>query len=73
MTAQGISQILVYVVVLVLLGYPLGVYMARVYNNDDFAQRGRFRWLGAIERGFFRALRVDGTASRTGRATRRSC
>ena len=46
---------------LVLLGYPLGVYMARVYNNDDFAQRGRFRWLGAIERGFFRALRVDGT------------
>ncbi len=61
MTAQGISQILVYVVVLVLLGYPLGIYMARVYNNDDFAQRGRFRWLGAIERGFFRALRVDGT------------
>ena len=60
MTAQGISQILVYVVVLVLLGYPLGIYMARVYNNDDFAQRGRFRWLGAIERAFFRALRVDG-------------
>ena len=45
---------------LVLLGYPLGIYMARVYNNDDFAQRGRFRWLGAFERGFFRVLRVDG-------------
>ena len=60
MTAQGIGQILVYVVVLIALGYPLGVYMARVYNDDDFAARGRLRWLGAIERGFFRTLRVDG-------------
>jgi len=60
MTAQGISQIVVYAVVLIALGYPLGLYMARVYNDDDFATRGRLRWLGAIERGFFRALRVDG-------------
>jgi len=60
MSAQGIGQILVYVVVLIALGYPVGIYMARVYNDDDFARRGRLRWLGAVERGFFRALRVDG-------------
>ena len=60
MSTQGISQILVYVVLLIALGYPLGIYMARVYSDDDFARRGRFRWLGAGERGFFRTLRVDG-------------
>ena len=60
MSAQGIGQILVYAVVLIALGYPLGLYMARVYNDDDFARRGRLRWLGATERGFFRVLRVDG-------------
>jgi K+-transporting ATPase ATPase A chain len=60
MSAQGIGQILIYVVVLIALGYPVGIYMARVYNDDDFARRGRLRWLGAVERGFFRALRVDG-------------
>ncbi len=60
MNAQGIAQILVYVVVLIALGYPLGLYMARVYSDDDFAGRGRLRWLGAIERGFFRTIRVDG-------------
>jgi potassium-transporting ATPase potassium-binding subunit len=60
MSGQGIAQILVYVVVLIALGYPLGLYMARVYSDDDFARRGRLRWLGAIERGFFRAIRVDG-------------
>ena len=60
MSGQGIAQILLYVVVLIALGYPLGLYMARVYSDDDFARRGRLRWLGAIERGFFRAVRVDG-------------
>ncbi len=60
MSGQGIAQILVYVVVLIALGYPLGLYMARVYSDDDFARRGRLRWLGAMERGFFRVLHVDG-------------
>ena len=60
MSLQGISQILVYVAVLTALGYPLGIYMARVYSDDDFARRGRLRRLGAAERGFFRALHVDG-------------
>jgi len=65
MTAQGISQIVVYIVILIALGYPLGIYMARVYSKDDFAQRGRLRWLGAIERGFFRALHVDGVSEQS--------
>jgi len=68
MNGQGIGQIVLYVVLLIGLGYPLGIYMARVYNDDDFATRGRFRWLGAIERGFFRALRVDGFREQTWKA-----
>jgi K+-transporting ATPase ATPase A chain len=60
MSGQGIGQILVYIVVLIALGYPMGIYMARVYSDDDFGTRGRLRWLGAIERGFFRAVHVDG-------------
>jgi K+-transporting ATPase ATPase A chain len=60
MSGQGIGQILIYIVVLVVLGYPMGIYMARVYNDDGFGTRGRLRFLGAIERGFFRALHVDG-------------
>ena len=60
MSGQGIAQILVYVVALIALGYPLGLYMARVYNDDDFGTRGRLRWLGAMERGFFRVVHVDG-------------
>ncbi len=31
MNGQGIFQIVFYAVVLVALGYPLGVFMARVY------------------------------------------
>jgi potassium-transporting ATPase potassium-binding subunit len=68
MSAQGIAQILVYVVVLIALGYPVGIYMARVYNDDEFATRGRLRWLGAIERGFYRAVRVDGMKEQTWQA-----
>ena len=45
MTGQGIAQIVFYVVVLIALGYPLGLYMARVYA-DDF-RGGRLRLLGA--------------------------
>jgi K+-transporting ATPase ATPase A chain len=68
MNGQGIGQILLYVVLLIGLGYPLGMYMARVYSDDDFATRGRFRWLGTIERGFFRAVRVDGFREQTWKA-----
>jgi K+-transporting ATPase ATPase A chain len=60
MSGQGIAQILVYIVALIALGYPLGIYMARVYTDDAFGTRGRLRWLGAMERGFFRIVHVDG-------------
>jgi potassium-transporting ATPase potassium-binding subunit len=52
MSGQGISQLAVYAVVLVALAYPLGAFMARVYNA------GRLPG-GAVERGFLR-LTGDG-------------
>ena len=33
MTVQGWAQIIVYMVLLVAIGYPLGLYMARVYHG----------------------------------------
>ena len=33
MSGQGIAQIVFYSVVLIALGYPLGVFMARVYTT----------------------------------------
>jgi len=59
MSGEGIAQILFYTVALIVLSYPLGLWMARVYNDDQFLMRGRFRFLGAIENGFLRLLRVD--------------
>jgi potassium-transporting ATPase potassium-binding subunit len=53
-TGQGISQILVYAIVLTALGYPLGLYMARVY-----APGFRVRLLSGLEGGFYRLLRID--------------
>ena len=55
MTGQGISQIVVYCVALIALGYPLGLWMARVFT----AQRLGGRVLGAIEGGFYRVVRVN--------------
>jgi potassium-transporting ATPase potassium-binding subunit len=48
MTAQGIGQIILYAVVLLLLAYPLGRYMAWVYSRerDDVIERGFFRLFG---------------------------
>ena len=54
MTGQGISQVVVYAVVLVALAYPHGLYMARVFGSLR-APRG----LGPIERGFYRLLGTD--------------
>jgi potassium-transporting ATPase potassium-binding subunit len=51
-TANGILQIAIYLVVLTALAYPLGLYMARVYG-------GTLRvpgWLAAPERGFYRLV-----------------
>ena len=55
MSTQGIAQIVFYAVVLTALGYPLGVYMSRIYEADA-APGGRL--LGAIERRFLRLVGV---------------
>src|SRR5262249_55535399 len=57
-SAQGIAQIAVYAVVLIVLAYPLGVYMARVYSGRPL---GVERWLGVFERGFYRLVGTDRT------------
>jgi K+-transporting ATPase ATPase A chain len=46
-SGQGIAQILFYAVVLVALGYPLGIFMARAYSREQ---------LDPVERGFLRLL-----------------
>src|SRR5262249_55181900 len=56
---QGITQILVYAVVLVALAYPLGMYMARVFTDDRFLTGRWSGWLRPIEGGFYRLLRTD--------------
>src|SRR6476659_433526 len=53
MTGQGIAQLLFYAVVLVALGYPLGIWMARVYTAPIPAGR----LLASIENGFYRLIR----------------
>ena len=60
MSTQGIAQIVFYVVVLCALGYPLGIYMARIYDAQT-APGGRF--LGAIERRFLRLVGVHDNES----------
>jgi K+-transporting ATPase ATPase A chain len=55
MTGQGISQILVYAFALVVLAYPLGIWMALVYNVPQVGGR----LLAGIERGFYKVVRTD--------------
>jgi K+-transporting ATPase ATPase A chain len=54
MTAQGIAQILVYGVALVVLAYPLGVWMARVYGALRVP-----RFLARVETGFYKLVGTD--------------
>lgn len=51
MTMTGIFQIILYIIVLVALVKPLGVYMARVYQGASF---GLDRILGPVERLIYR-------------------
>jgi K+-transporting ATPase ATPase A chain len=51
MSGQGIGQIVVYVVLLIGLGYPLGLWMARIYAGGSV-----WRPLAAVERGFYRLI-----------------
>jgi K+-transporting ATPase ATPase A chain len=59
MSPQGITQILVYAVVLIALAYPLGMYMARVFTDARFLTGRWFGWLRPVEGGFYRLLRTD--------------
>jgi K+-transporting ATPase ATPase A chain len=47
MSGQGIGQIVFYAAVLIALGYPLGIWMARVYGRERE---------GIVERSFYRLL-----------------
>jgi len=51
MTANGVLQLVLYVVVLLALAKPLGAYMARVYEGRPF---GLDRTLGPVERLIYR-------------------
>jgi K+-transporting ATPase ATPase A chain len=55
MTGQGISQIVVYCLALIALGYPLGLWMARVFTAQRIGGRG----LAAIENTFLRVIRAN--------------
>src|SRR5882757_1707766 len=58
MSAQGITQLVFYGIALIALGYPLGLYMARVYTTSG-PDKGRLAFLGWLERGFYRLVRTD--------------
>lgn len=56
MTANGLLQIILYFVVLLLLAKPLGVYMAGVYENRPLLLK---RLLGPLEIGFYRLSGIN--------------
>ncbi|MFI3120068.1 MAG: potassium-transporting ATPase subunit KdpA [Methylococcaceae bacterium] len=56
MTTNGLLQIILYFVVLLVLAKPLGVYMAAVYENRPLLLK---RILGPLEAGFYRLSGVN--------------
>ncbi|WP_333873392.1 potassium-transporting ATPase subunit KdpA [Methylobacter sp.] len=56
MITNGLLQIILYFVVLLLLAKPLGVYMAAVYENRPLVLK---RILGPLETGFYRLSGVN--------------
>ena len=59
MTASGWLQLAIYVIVLLLLVKPLGLYMAGVFEGTGAVTR----WFGPLERGLYRLCRIDRGAS----------
>jgi potassium-transporting ATPase potassium-binding subunit len=55
MTGQGLLQLAVYVIVLLALAWPLGVYMARVFDGPE---PWLVRALGPVERAIYRVCGV---------------
>jgi len=56
MTAHGLLQTAIYLVILLALAKPLGGYMARVYRGEP---AGLNRWLAPVERLIYRLCGVD--------------
>ena len=69
MTANGILQLGLYVVVLLALAKPLGAYMARVYEGRPF---GLDRALGWLERLIYRLSGVRAEVLGADSGSRRS-
>jgi len=59
MTANGWLQIAIYLIVLLLLVKPLGLYMAGVFEGTSAVTR----WFGPAERALYRFCRIDAKAS----------
>ncbi len=59
MTGNGWLQLAVYLVVLLLLVKPLGLFMAEVFDGTSAV----IRWCGPVERGFYRLCRIDAERS----------
>jgi len=63
MTANGVLQLVFYVVVLLVAAWPLGIFMARVYEGKPHF----LSWLGGLERGLYRLAGVDPAGEMTWR------
>src|SRR5450631_1524274 len=59
MTASGWLQLAIYLIVLLLLVKPLGLYMAGVFEGTGAVTR----WFGPLERALYKLCRVDAGAS----------
>jgi potassium-transporting ATPase potassium-binding subunit len=57
-TGNGITQIVLYLVILTALAYPLAIYMTAVYTGTLRIPR----WLAAPERGFYRLMGTSADA-----------
>jgi K+-transporting ATPase ATPase A chain len=55
MTANGVLQLVFYLAVLLAAAWPLGIFMARVYEGKPHF----LSWLGGLERGLYRLAGID--------------
>ncbi len=63
MTAIGVTQLAIFLAVLLLAAWPLGIFVARVYDDRPHL----FAWLKPVERGLYRLAGVDPAGEMTWR------
>src|SRR4029450_6557717 len=63
MTANGVLQLVLYMAVLLAAAWPLGIFMARVYEEKPHF----LSWLSWLERGLYRLAGVDPAGEMTWR------